>query len=191
MIQEEYKLKTVTREKVGKGSSRLLRRNGKIPATIYGNISSPKSIALSTKDISKRLYSKNFMTTIFTIDLGKESIRVLPKDYQLDPVSDVLIHMDFLQISEKSTISVQVPIRFINQNKSPGLKMGGSLNIICHEIPLLCPADKIPDSISADLDGLKIGDNIHMTDIRLPEGITSVSHANCTIAKISSPISSS
>ncbi len=137
MDQKECKLSAVMRDKVGKGSARLLRKNGQIPAIIYGNMSDPKPIALSAKDISKRLYSKNFMTTILTLDIGKELVHVIPKDYQLDPVSDILIHADFLQVSEGSTVTVHVPVRLINENKSPGIKQGGKLNGVCHEVSLL------------------------------------------------------
>ncbi|ACT56891.1 50S ribosomal protein L25/general stress protein Ctc [Candidatus Liberibacter asiaticus] len=191
MDQKECKLSAVMRDKVGKGSARLLRKNGQIPAIIYGNMSDPKPIALSAKDISKRLYSKNFMTTILTLDIGKELVHVIPKDYQLDPVSDILIHADFLQVSEGSTVTVHVPVRFINENKSPGIKQGGKLNVVCHEVSLLCPANNIPDSITVDLNDLKIGDSIHMEDIRLPEKTSSMSQLNITIATIVAPISGS
>ncbi|XCE20432.1 50S ribosomal protein L25/general stress protein Ctc [Candidatus Liberibacter asiaticus] len=191
MDQKECKLSAVMRDKVGKGSARLLRKNGQIPAIIYGNMSDPKPIALSAKDISKRLYSKNFMTTILTLDIGKELVHVIPKDYQLDPVSDILIHAGFLQVSEGSTVTVHVPVRFINENKSPGIKQGGKLNVVCHEVSLLCPANNIPDSITVDLNDLKIGDSIHMEDIRLPEKTSSMSQLNITIATIVAPISGS
>ncbi|MBL0848837.1 MAG: 50S ribosomal protein L25/general stress protein Ctc [Candidatus Liberibacter ctenarytainae] len=187
MDQEYFQLSTVVREKFGKGASRLLRKNGNIPAIVYGNKSIPKPITLSSKDISKRLHSRNFMTTVLMLDLGKEKIRVLPKDYQLDPVTDNLIHVDFLQISEYSTISVQIPVHFFNENKCPGLKQGGNLNIVCHEIALLCPANNIPDSISIDLNGLKIGDSTHISDVSLPPGTSPVSHTNLTIASITPP----
>ncbi|AKK20238.1 50S ribosomal protein L25/general stress protein Ctc [Candidatus Liberibacter africanus] len=191
MDQEECKMNAVIRENFGKGSSRLLRRNGQIPAIIYGNKSDPQPIALSIKDISQKLHRKNFMTNVLTLNIGKEAIQVIPKEYQLNPVSDTLIHMDFLRVSEDSIVSVHVPVRFINENKSVGLKQGGNLNIICHEASLLCPANMIPDSITVDLDGLKIGDSIHMKDIILPENISPVSHLNFTIATITAPTSSS
>ncbi|AHA27429.1 50S ribosomal protein L25/general stress protein Ctc [Candidatus Liberibacter americanus] len=184
MDQQDYKISAVVRKNVGKGHSRLLRRNGSIPATVYGNKSEPKSIALPVKEISRRLHSKRFTTTVLTLDVENELISVLPKDYQLDPVTDNLMHVDFLRIYKDSNVSVQIPVRFINENKSIGIKQGGILNVICHEISLLCPANKIPDSISVDIGGLKIGDSIHLKDLSFPEGISPVSNCNITIATI-------
>ncbi|MEG8098768.1 50S ribosomal protein L25/general stress protein Ctc [Candidatus Liberibacter brunswickensis] len=191
MNQKECIVNTTIREKIGKGSSRLLRRNGQIPAVVYGNGFEPKSIAVSTKDISKRLYNKNFMTTILTMNFDKDSVKVIPKDYQLDPVSDAIIHMDFMRISENSSISVHIPVIFINENKSLGLKQGGNLNVICHEIPLMCAASMIPDSVTVDLSDLKIGDSIHIKDLCLPENTSPVSNMNFTIATITVPTSGS
>ncbi|MBA5723603.1 50S ribosomal protein L25/general stress protein Ctc [Candidatus Liberibacter sp.] len=190
MDDRHCELSATVREQVGKSSSRLLRRENKIPAVIYGEeIPTPKSIALSTKEVTKRLHSGGFMTTVLTLDLGKEKIRALPKDYQLDPVSDTVIHVDFLHISDDSKISVQIPVSFLNENKSPGIKQGGILNVVRHEIALYCPANQIPESIPVDLAGLKIGDSIHIANVSLPKDASPVSQHDITIATIVAPAS--
>lgn len=174
MSNASYELKAQTRERVGKGSSRELRRNGLIPAVIYGDKKAPLSIALSTKEVTQRIHAGGFMTTIATIDVNGEKISVLPKEYQLDPVRDFTMHVDFLRVSADSKVTVQVPVHFINEEKSPGIKIGGMLNIVRHEIELHCPANAIPDAITFDLDGLKIGDSIHISHVKLPKGTSPV-----------------
>ncbi|PTM92658.1 50S ribosomal protein L25/general stress protein Ctc [Mycoplana dimorpha] len=174
MSNASYELKAQTRERVGKGSSRELRRNGLIPAVIYGDKKAPLSIALSTKEITQRIHAGGFMTTVATIDVNGEKIRVLPKVYQLDPVRDFTMHVDFLRVSADSNVTVQVPVHFINEEKSPGIKIGGMLNVVRHEIELHCPANAIPDAITIDLDGLKIGDSIHISQVTLPKGTSPV-----------------
>lgn len=173
-MSQTYELKAETRERVGKGSSRELRRNGLIPAVIYGDKQPPLSIALSTKDVTMKIHAGGFMTTVAIIDVNGEKIRVLPKDYQLDPVRDFTMHVDFLRVSKDSQVSVQVPVHFENEEKSPGLKRGGALNIVRHEVELSVSADNIPEFLTVDLTGLNIGDTVHISDIKLPEGATPV-----------------
>ena len=188
MSHASYELKAETRERVGKGSSRELRRNGLIPAVIYGDKKAPISIALSTKDVTQRIHAGGFMTTVATIDVNGEKISVLPKDYQLDPVRDFTLHVDFLRVSADSRVTVQVPVHFVNEDKAPGIKQGGMLNIVRHEVELHCPADSIPEFLTADLSGLKIGDGIHISHIKLPQGVTPViGDRDFTIATIVSP----
>lgn len=185
MSHASYELKAETRERVGKGSSRELRRNGLIPAVIYGDKKAPISIALSTKDVTQRIHAGGFMTTVATIDINGEKISVLPKDYQLDPVRDFTLHVDFLRVSADSRVTVQVPVHFVNEEKSPGIKQGGMLNIVRHEVELHCPANDIPEAITFDLDGLKIGDSIHISHTKLPKGISPViSDRDFTVATI-------
>lgn len=174
MSHATYELKAETRERVGKGSSRELRRNGLIPAVIYGDKKAPISIALSTKDVTQRIHAGGFMTTVATIDVNGEKISVLPKDYQLDPVRDFTMHVDFLRVSADSRVTVQVPVHFVNEEKSPGIKQGGMLNIVRHEVELHCPANDIPEAITFDLEGLKIGDSIHISHTKLPKGTSPV-----------------
>jgi len=184
-MSQTYELKAETRERVGKGSSRELRRNGLIPAVIYGDKQPPLSIALSTKDVTMKIHAGGFMTTVATIEVNGEKIRVLPKDYQLDPVRDFTMHVDFLRVSKDSKVSVQVPVHFENEEKSPGLKRGGALNIVRHEVELNVSADSIPEFLSVDLAGLNIGDTVHISDVKLPAGATPViSDRDFTIATI-------
>ncbi|MBE7185763.1 MAG: 50S ribosomal protein L25/general stress protein Ctc [Methylobacterium mesophilicum] len=169
-MSESYELKAEARDRVGKGSARAIRRNGQVPAVIYGEKQAPLSIALSYKDLYYKIHGGGFMTTVATIDVGGQKIRVLPKDYQLDPVSDAPVHVDFLRIGRNSEVNVQVPVHFINEEAAPGIKRGGVLNIVRHDVELHCQADKIPDSLTFDLTGLEIGDSIHISAITLPEG---------------------
>ncbi len=188
MSHATYELKAETRERVGKGSSRELRRNGLIPAVIYGDKQAPVSIALSTKEVTMKIHAGGFMTTVAVIDVNGEKIRVLPKDYQLDPVRDFTMHVDFLRVSKDSQVTVEVPVHFENEEKSPGLKAGGVLNIVRHEVELNVSANDIPEFLSVDLSGLKVGDAVHISDIKLPKGATPViTDRDFTIATIVAP----
>ncbi|MGF0538720.1 50S ribosomal protein L25/general stress protein Ctc [Agrobacterium sp. ES01] len=187
MSHETYELKAEARDRVGKGSSRELRRNGFIPAVIYGDKQDPISITLSTNEVTKRIHAGGFMTTVATIVLDGKKITVLPKDYQLDPVRDFTMHVDFLRVTAKSQVSVQVPVHFINEEKS-GVKVGGVLNIVRHEVELHCPANAIPEYITVDLAGHKIGDSLHISHVTLPKGVTPViADRDFTIATIVAP----
>ena len=187
MSHASYELKAVARERVGKGSSRELRRNGSIPAVIYGDKQTPISIVLDTNEVTKRIHAGGFMTTVATIDVGGEKVKVLPKDYQLDPVRDFVLHVDFLRVSANSQVSVQVPVHFINEEKS-AIKIGGVLNVVRHEVELHCPADAIPEFITVDLAGHKIGDSLHISHVKLPSGVTPViGDRDFTIATIVAP----
>lgn len=187
MSQETYELKAEARERVGKGSARELRRNGFIPAVIYGDKQPPISIALSTNEVTKRIHAGGFMTTIATINVDGKKYQVLPKDYQLDPVRDFTMHVDFLRVSKDTAVTVDVPVHFINDQKS-GVKIGGVLNIVRHTVEFNCPADAIPDSITVDLTGFKIGDSIHISHVTLPKGVKPViTDRDFTIATIVAP----
>lgn len=188
MSHETYELKAETRERVGKGSSRELRRNGLIPAVIYGDKQAPVSIALSTKEVTQRIHAGGFKTTVATIDVNGEKIKVLPKDFQLDPVRDFTMHVDFLRVSGNTHVVVEVPVHFVNEEKSPGIKVGGVLNIVRHAVELHALAGDIPEFLTADLSGLKVGDGIHISHIKLPKGTSPViSDRDFTIATIATP----
>lgn len=188
MSHETYELKAETRERVGKGSSRELRRNGLIPAVIYGDKQAPLSIALSTKEVTQRIHAGGFKTTVATIDVNGEKIKVLPKDFQLDPVRDFTMHVDFLRVSGNTHVVVEVPVHFVNEEKSPGIKAGGVLNIVRHAVELHALAGDIPEFLTADLSGLKVGDGIHISHIKLPKGTSPViSDRDFTIATIAVP----
>lgn len=185
MSNASYELKAEAREQVGKGSARLVRRNGKVPAVIYGDKQPPLAIALSYKEIFYKIHGGGFLTTVATIDVDGKKIQVLPKDYQLDPVRDFPMHVDFLRIGKNTEVNVNVPVHFINEEKSPGLKRGGVLNIVRHEVEFHCPANAIPDSITVDLTGAEIGDSIHISSVTLPSGVKPViSDRDFTIATV-------
>lgn len=187
MSHSSYKLKAEARERVGKGSSRELRRNGLIPAVIYGDKQPPVAIALSTNEVTKRIHAGGFMTTIAEIEVDGQTIRALPKDYQLDPVRDFTMHVDFLRVSADSLVAVQVPVHFINEEKS-AIKVGAVLNIVRHEVELNVPADDIPEFITVDLDGFKVGDAVHISHVKLPANATPViGDRDFTIATIVAP----
>ncbi|MBW3096106.1 50S ribosomal protein L25/general stress protein Ctc [Pseudohoeflea coraliihabitans] len=188
MSQDIYELKAETRERAGKGSARELRRNGMIPAVIYGDKKSPVSIALSRKEISKKLHQGGFLTTIASIDVGGEKIRVLPKDYQVDPVRDFVLHVDFLRVSAKTKVQVAVPVHFINEDDCPGLRQGGVLNIVRHEVEVNCSANDIPEFLTGDLKGLELNDGLHISAFDLPAGVTPViTDRDFTVATIAQP----
>ena len=188
MSHDTYELKAETRERVGKGSSRELRRNGLIPAVIYGDKQAPLSIAISTKDVTQRIHAGGFKTTVATIDVNGEKIKVLPKDFQLDPVRDFTMHVDFLRVSGDTHVVVEVPVHFVNEEKSPGIKAGGVLNVVRHAVELHALAGNIPEFITADLTGLKVGEGIHISHVKLPKGTSPViSDRDFTIATIAVP----
>ncbi len=185
MSQASYELKAEAREQVGKGSARAVRRNGKVPAVIYGDKQPPLAIALSYKDVYYKIHGGGFLTTVATIEVGGQKIQVLPKDYQLDPVKDFPLHVDFLRIGKDTQVNVNVPVHFINEEKSPGIKRGGVLNVVRHEVEFHCPANAIPEFITVDLDGTDIGDSIHISAVKLPAGVKPViADRDFTIATI-------
>jgi len=187
MSHSSYTLKAEARERVGKGSSRELRRNGFIPAVIYGDKQAPIAIALSTNEVTKRIHAGGFMTTVAEIEVNGETIRVLPKDYQLDPVRDFTMHVDFLRVSADSLVTVEVPVHFINEEKS-AIKTGAVLNVVRHEVELNVPANDIPEAITVDLSGFKVGDAVHISHVKLPANATPViADRDFTIATIVAP----
>lgn len=187
MSHSSYKLKAEARERVGKGSARELRRNGMIPAVIYGDKQAPIAIALSTNEVTKRIHAGGFMTTIAEIEVDGQTIRALPKDYQLDPVRDFTMHVDFLRVSADSLVVVEVPVHFINEEKS-AIKTGAVLNVVRHEVELEVPANDIPEFITVDLSGAKVGDSIHISHVKLPKNASPViSDRDFTLATIVAP----
>jgi len=187
-MSETYELKAEARERVGKGSARELRRNGKIPAVIYGDKQPPLAITVSYKEIFYKIHGGGFMTTVATIDVDGKKIQVLPKDYQMDPVRDFPMHVDFLRVGKNTEVNVNVPVHFINEEKSPGIKRGGVLNIVRHEIEFHCPANAIPEFIEIDLTGLEINDSVHISAVKLPKNVKPViADRDFTIATVAAP----
>ena len=181
-------LKARARKRVGKGASRELRRNKQVPAVIYGDNKDPIAIALDAKEMTTRIHSGGFMITVFNIDVDGESHRVLAKDYQLDPVRDFLQHIDFFRITKGSTLVVEIPVNFVNEEESPGISRGGVLNVVRHTIEVECRASEIPESITVDLTGLEIGDSLNISSITLPDGVkATIDDRDFTIATVAAP----
>ena len=188
MATAPTELKAQARSGVGKGAARALRREGLIPAVIYGDKKEPLPISLSFNEAMKRIYAGGFLSRIITVDVDGDKHQVLPRDYQLDPVKDQVLHVDFLRVSGNTNINVQVPVRFLNEEASPGIKRGGVLNIVHHTLDLTVSASAIPEAIEVDLTGLDVGDSVHLSNIKLPAGVTDHSHeADLTIATIAAP----
>ena len=181
-------LKASTRPTGGKGAARAVRRQGLIPAVIYGAGEAPVAISLDHKTAQTLIFAGHFLTTQFEIDVDGAKTRVLPRDYQLDPVKDTPLHIDFLRLKAGQQIRVDVPVHFINGETSPGIKRGGTLNIVRHTVEMLVPADNIPDGITADLAGLDINDSLHISAVTLPENCKPlISDRDFTIATIAAP----
>jgi large subunit ribosomal protein L25 len=188
MATAAKELKARARSGVGKGAARALRREGLIPAVIYGDKKSPLPISISYNEAMKSIYAGGFLSHIITLDVEGEKHRVIPRDYQLDVVSDKALHVDFLRVGKGTKLNVQVHVTFINEDQSPGIKRGGVLNIVHHTLDLTVNADNIPEEIVVDLAGKDIGDIIHLSAITLPAGVTDHSHeADLTIASIVVP----
>ncbi len=187
-MSANIELQAEAREKVGKGAARAIRRAGKVPAVIYGDKKDPSTIALSVRDVIKELESGRFLTTVYDVKVNGESSRVIPRDFQLDPVRDTPMHIDFLRITKGATIVVAIPVLFQNEEESPGLKRGGVLNVVRHEIEVSAPAEALPDSIEVDLSGLDIGDSLHISAVTLPDGVEpTITDRDFTIATIAAP----
>ncbi len=165
-----------------------MRREGRVPAVIYGQKQDPLPIHVEEKALMKMLHGGHFMNSVVMIDLGGEPTRTLPKDVQFHPVTDRPLHVDFLRISEHAKVTVAVPIRFVGEEESRGLKRGGVLNAVRHDLELVCDAAEIPDEIEINLAGLDIGDSLHISQIELPAGTESaITDRDFTIATIVSP----
>ena len=185
MAQEPVKLDAAARDRVGKGAARQARREGKIPAVIYGAKKPPVSITIDGNTIFKQYLKGHFTSTVFEINVGSDMHRVIARDLQLDPVRDFPLHVDFMRLAKDALVTVDVPVHFLNESASPGLKRGGVLNIVRHDIPVRCPADKIPGHFDVDLTGIEIGDSIHISSIALPEGVTpTITDRDFTVATV-------
>jgi large subunit ribosomal protein L25 len=171
-MSEQLTLPAEARDRAGKGASRALRREGRVPAVVYGEKKQPLSIHVEEKLLSKMLSTGHFMNSVIMIDFEGKPQRTLPKAVDFHPVSSRPIHVDFLRIGEHTKVHVAVPLRFDNEEESPGLKRGGVLNAVIHELEVECDAASIPNEIHIPLDGLEIGDSIHISQVKLPDGVT-------------------
>ena len=187
-MSDQLTLAAETRDRGGKGASRDLRRNGRVPAVIYGNKQDPISIHVEEKALMKLLMTGHFMNSVVMVDTGKGAIRTLPKDVAFDVVTDRPIHADFLRISEHASVHVNVPVHFTDEETSPGIKKGGVLNVVRHELELICDAAHIPGEIAISLEGLDVGDSIHISNVKLPKGSKSaIDDRDFTIATLVAP----
>jgi large subunit ribosomal protein L25 len=187
-MSEQLTLPAEARDRAGKGASRALRRDGRVPAVIYGEKKEPLSIHVEEKLLSKILSSGHFMNSVVMVDVAGKPHRTLPKAVDFHPVTSRPIHVDFLRIGEHTKVTVAVPVRFDNEEASPGLKRGGVLNVVKHELELICDSANIPSEIHVSLEGLEIGDAIHISQVALPEGSTpTIDDRDFTVATIVAP----
>ncbi|GEO18358.1 50S ribosomal protein L25/general stress protein Ctc [Microvirga aerophila] len=177
----------VARDRAGKGAARAVRRQGQVPAVIYGGGQAAEAIALDFNQTKQLIYAGHFLTTIFEIDVDGRKTRAIPRDYQLDPVRDFPVHIDFLRLSEGQAIKVVVPVHVVGQEKCQGVKRGGTLQIVEHSVELLVPSDAIPDYVEASVADLDIGSSIHLADITLPNGAKATSTENVTLVTVVAP----
>jgi|SRR6185369_3608724 large subunit ribosomal protein L25 len=187
-MSEQLTLPAEARDRAGKGASRALRREGRVPAVVYGEKKEPLSIHVEEKLLSKMLSTGHFMNSVVMIDFSGKAHRTLPKAVDFHPVTSRPVHVDFLRIGEHTKVTVAVPMRFDNEEASPGLKRGGVLNVVVHELELVCDAAHIPNEIHVPLDGLEIGDSIHIGEVKLPSGVTPANtDEDFTVATIVAP----
>jgi large subunit ribosomal protein L25 len=187
-MSDALTLPAEARDRAGKGASRQLRREGRVPAVIYGGNEEPTPIHVEARELIRQLNIGHFMNSIVMIDVGGKQVRTLPKDVAFHPVKDRPIHVDFLRIAKDAKIHVAVPVVFVNEEGSPGLKKGGVLNVVRHELELVCESDKIPSEIAIDVTGLEVGDSIHIHHVTLPEGsVSAITDRDFTIATIVAP----
>jgi len=186
-MSDVQNLSAELRSRAGKGAARQTRRGGRVPGVIYGEKQPATLISLEPRELIKQLRKKAFHATLFEIACDGAKQRVLPRDVQFDPVTDVPIHVDFMRVGEHTRVHVDVPVVFLNELESPGLKRGGVLNVVRHEIELVCSVDHIPQQISIDLTGLDIGDSVHISMVKLPESVRPAIGRDFTIATIAVP----
>ena len=175
------------RDGTGKGAARAIRRSGRVPAVIYGNKSEPISITIDAKELALLANNPRFFISVMDVSVDGETHQVLPRDLQLHPVTDRAMHVDFLRFSANTLIVALIPVSFINNEESPGLKRGGVLNIVRREVEVRCSPLAIPQELVFDLEGLDIGASIHIKSIELPDGVTATTERDFTVATVAAP----
>jgi large subunit ribosomal protein L25 len=181
-------LKAQARDRAGKGAARELRRNNMVPAVIYGDNKDPLMISLPYKELSLQINKGGFQNTVLEIDVDGKKHKVLPKDYQREPVRDFFTHVDFLRIGKNTKVTVEIPVHYINEEECPGIRKGGVLNVVRHTLEVACRADAIPEAFEIDLTGLEVDDVIHASKIDLPDGVTlTVTDRDPTMCSIAPP----
>ena len=182
-------LSAETRKSVGKGNSRALRREGRIPAVVYGNKLEPLSISLSERDLNTELRKEGFFNKLCDLEVGKDKVLVLPQAIALHPVTDRAEHLDFLRVSDKTKVTIEIPVKFENEEECPGMKKGGILNIVRYSVEVSCPASNIPELFVVDLTGLELGDSIRFSNIKdVAEGVVpTITDRDFIIASVVAP----
>ncbi len=184
-MAKTIQLAVKARDRAGKGAARAERRQNRVPGVIYGDKKTPQLISADYKSLWTHVQTGRFLSTLVDLDVDGTKVRTIPRDIQFDPVRDTLVHVDFLRLGKGQRIAVEVPVHFLNHDQAPGIKRGGALNVVRHEVELFCPAESIPDQIEIDLTGFNIGDSIHISYVKLPEGVTpTISDRDFTIATI-------
>lgn len=187
-MSDTLNLPAETRERAGKGASRALRRDGRVPAVVYGGKEEPLAIHVEEKELVRQLMTGHFFNSIVEVEVNGKKVRTLPKDVAFHPVSDRPLHADFLRLAQGATVNVNVPVSFANEELAPGLKRGGVLNVVRHDLELVCDADRIPDEIVIDVTGFDVGESIHISHVKLPAGSESaITDRDFTIATIVAP----
>ncbi len=190
-MDEIATMTALARDRAGKGPARAARRAGQVPAVIYGAKKDPSIINLEERVVVKELHSPGFFARLFDLDVNGKTERVLARDVQFHPVTDRPVHIDFLRVSATTTVTVAVPVNFINEEQSPGLTGGGVLNVVRYEIDVTCRADAMPQQIDVDLTGFEVGDGVHISHISLPDGVEpAITDRDFTIATIAAPVKS-
>jgi large subunit ribosomal protein L25 len=180
-------LKATARPKAGKGAARAERRAGRVPAVIYGDKQAPLTISLDDKSLRQSIHAGHFLTTIFNIDLEGKKHRVIPRDFSLDPVKDFPLHVDFLRLGEGATIRVSVPLHVVGSESSPGVKRGGTVNIVNHTVELEAAVESIPQFIEVDVSKLEINNSVHLSEVQLPKGVKAISRDDQTLVTVVPP----
>ena len=184
-MADMIEMKATARPRAGKGAARAVRREGKIPAVIYGDKKDPETIALDENELWKIVTKGKFLSSVFMIDLDGRKLKVLPRDVQVDPVKDRPVHVDFQRVAADGMIRVKVPVKFINELLSPGLKRGGVLNVVRHDVEVICPADRIPLAFEFNLEGLEIGKSIHISAVTMPPNVRpTITNRDFTVATV-------
>jgi large subunit ribosomal protein L25 len=180
-------MKAAVRPKAGKGAARAARYSGKVPGVIYGDNKPPMMVLLDHDELRKRIYAGRFLSTLYELDIDGAKHRVLPRDFQLDAIKDLPMHVDFLRVAEGATIRVNIPVHILNAETSPGVKRGGAVNIVTHTVEVSCPADAIPDAISVDIGGLEINHSKHLSEVQLPPNVRVIGRDDITLVTIVPP----
>jgi large subunit ribosomal protein L25 len=180
-------IKATMRPRAGKGAARAVRREGRVPGVIYGGNEPPLTISLDDADLRQRIFAGRFLTSIYDVEIDGKKHRVIPRDFQLDPVRDLPVHVDFMRLTEGATIRVSIPIHVINSDQSPGIKRGGTVNIVTHTLDVRCPADAIPDAFNVDVSGLEINHSKHLSDLTLPPNVRPLVQGDATLVTIVPP----